>query len=749
MPALVAELLADPARLARDEGGDARDGTRGCGRPDRRRADRACQPLTSSLVPHRHKAFAGRRLYFVGIGGAGSPPTPTSPAGWAPRCAGWDLAGHDLPRGAGRHRGRSRRRAEPARRLRGRRLDGAPRRSEGRPRAEFLAELVALRRSIVVGGAHGKTTTAAMIAFVLRELGYDPAWIIGGVVPQLGGNAGRGDGLARRRGRRVRPLDRAPPPEIAVVTNVELDHHATYASEAELEAFFDEWLAGVPQVVRGWELDARRARARRAGRAQPPERRDGARRARARGRAARRGRARAIVDFAAWGGGSSSSASAAASASIDDYGHNPTEIAATLRTRASRDGGAADRRVPAARLRAHAAARAASSATALGLADAAVVTDVIGGRDAPRPGCHREARPRLACASGSARRGGRRRWTTPRALALAWARPGDVVVTLGVGEPWRIARAIVDGLPRDRPPVSDRERRRRSRASRRSEPAALRGALPRRERSPSSSTCSGAAERRGARVGASGSDRTCSRPTTASTRSCCGSAESSPRVETDERPARRRRRGDERRLPPPGAAPALGGFEFACAIPGTAGGGVRMNAGAYGGDWSAILVARSSRRPTGTGWLTSAELGLAYRHSSLRHGQVVAARRVPRSTPRVRDEIREHRARISSTGGRPRSRRTSGRSAASSRTPGRRSARGRLLELCGLKGHRIGGAVISPKHANFIENAGGATTADCVALMVEARRRARDQFGVELEREVVFVGALDSCSPLT
>jgi UDP-N-acetylmuramate dehydrogenase len=66
-----------------------------------------------------------------------------------------------------------------------------------------------------------------------------------------------------------------------------------------------------------------------------------------------------------------------------------------------------------------------------------------------------------------------------------------------------------------------------------------------------------------------------------------------------------------------------------------------------------------------------------------------------------------------------------------------------MLELCGLKGHRIGGAAISPKHSNFIENAGGATSADCIALMVEARRRAREQFGVELEREVVFAGALE------
>ena len=63
-----------------------------------------------------------------------------------------------------------------------------------------------------------------------------------------------------------------------------------------------------------------------------------------------------------------------------------------------------------------------------------------------------------------------------------------------------------------------------------------------------------------------------------------------------------------------------------------------------------------------------------------------------------------------------------------------------MLEECGLKGHAIGGALISPKHANFIENAGGATTADCLALMTEARRRAREQFGVQLEHEVELLG---------
>ena len=68
---------------------------------------------------------------------------------------------------------------------------------------------------------------------------------------------------------------------------------------------------------------------------------------------------------------------------------------------------------------------------------------------------------------------------------------------------------------------------------------------------------------------------------------------------------------------------------------------------------------------------------------------------------------------------------------------------GRMLEACGLRGYRIGGAQISPRHANFIENVDGARTSDAVALMAEARRRARDQFGVELEHEVEFLGPLE------
>jgi UDP-N-acetylmuramate--alanine ligase len=128
-------------------------------------------------------------------------------------------------------------------------------RVEGKSRAEFLAELVSLRRSIVVAGAHGKTTTAAMIAFCLDRLRCDPAFLIGGDVPQLDGNARAGEGWLVVEGDESDRTVAALAPQIAVLTNIELDHHATFASRAELEELFESWLAGVPQVVRGEELE--------------------------------------------------------------------------------------------------------------------------------------------------------------------------------------------------------------------------------------------------------------------------------------------------------------------------------------------------------------------------------------------------------------------------------------------------------------------------------------------------------------
>ena len=185
----------------------------------------------------------------------------------------------------------------------------------------------------------------------------------------------------------------------------------------------------------------------------------------------------------------------------------------------------------------------------------------------------------------------------------------------------------------------------------------------------------------------------------------------------------------------------LGGFEFACAIPGTAGGGVRMNAGAYGGDWSQILGEATVVDADGARTVTARELGLRYRHSELRQGQVVARvefRLDPRPPDEIKARVRELNAERKAA--QPTNRRTFG---SVFKNPQHELSAGRMLEACGLKGYRIGGAQISPRHANFIENADGAKTADAVALMAEARRRAREQFGVMLEHEVVLLGAIE------
>jgi UDP-N-acetylmuramate dehydrogenase len=188
-------------------------------------------------------------------------------------------------------------------------------------------------------------------------------------------------------------------------------------------------------------------------------------------------------------------------------------------------------------------------------------------------------------------------------------------------------------------------------------------------------------------------------------------------------------------------AAGLGGFEFACAIPGTAGGGVRMNAGAYGSDWKAILVRALVVDTAGTRWLANDALDLDYRHSALVSGQIVAQvefRLTPRPAGEIKATVSEMQARRKAT--QPTNKRTFG---SVFKNPDHELGAGQMIERCGLKGHRIGGALISPRHGNFIENAGEATAADAITLMVEARRRAREQFGVTLEREVELLGDLE------
>jgi len=188
-------------------------------------------------------------------------------------------------------------------------------------------------------------------------------------------------------------------------------------------------------------------------------------------------------------------------------------------------------------------------------------------------------------------------------------------------------------------------------------------------------------------------------------------------------------------------AAGLGGFEFACAIPGTTGGGVWMNAGAYGSDFAAVLERALVVGARGAEWRTPGELGLRYRHSDLGHGDVVARVEL-RLKPRPVDEIKAIVADLQAQrkAAQPTNKRTYG---SVFKNPDHELTAGRMLEACGLRGHRIGGAQISPRHANFIENADNARSADAIALMAEARRRAHEQYGVVLEHEVQFLGPLE------
>jgi UDP-N-acetylmuramate dehydrogenase len=188
-------------------------------------------------------------------------------------------------------------------------------------------------------------------------------------------------------------------------------------------------------------------------------------------------------------------------------------------------------------------------------------------------------------------------------------------------------------------------------------------------------------------------------------------------------------------------AAGLGGFEFACAIPGTVGGGVRMNAGAYGGDWRGILERALVVSFEGSEWRSPDELGLEYRRSALQRGEVVAQAEF-RLAPKPPDEIKATVAGLQAQrkAAQPTNKRTFG---SVFKNPKHELSAGRMLEAVGLKGHRIGGAQISPRHGNFIENAGEARATDALALMAEGRRRALEEFGVELVHEVRLVGGLE------
>ena len=212
-------------------------------------------PPTTSRRSSLPSPLKGRRFWIAGIGGAGMSAYALLARAWGAEVRGWDRARTPyLDHLDGIDVDISDEPPSPPKGWEPFVSTAFAGRVEGKSRAELLAELVSLRDSIVVAGAHGKTTTSAMIAFCLARLDRDPAWLIGGEVPQLGGNAGTGAGLLVAEGDESDRTIAALRPRIAVVTNVDLDHHTTFGSRAEVEELFESWLAAAPQSVRGEEL---------------------------------------------------------------------------------------------------------------------------------------------------------------------------------------------------------------------------------------------------------------------------------------------------------------------------------------------------------------------------------------------------------------------------------------------------------------------------------------------------------------
>jgi UDP-N-acetylmuramate--alanine ligase len=392
-------------------------------------------------------ALEGRRIWLVGIGGAGLSAYGLLARGWSAEVGGWDR--NETPYlGPVRDAGiEVRVSAEPET------PDGwevfvssAYPAVPGRPRADLLAELVAAAPSIVVAGAHGKTTTSAMIAFALRETGRDPSWIVGGEVPQLGANAGAGEGWLVVEGDESDRSVAALRPWVAVVTNIDLDHHAEFGSRAEVEALFDEWLREVPEVVRGWELEPVEFQLAVLG---EHNRRNAAAALAALELAGVpvQEASDALARFEGVGRRFELVGEAAGVRVYDDYAHNPEKLRAAIATARDRAG---EGRVLAL-FQPHLYSRTLHSAHELGAAlagaDVVAVADVYPAREAPISGvtgklvvdalC--DARPGLAP-------GWMPRLEDGAAFLAHRARPGDVAVTIGAGDVDRGAPLILDAL---------------------------------------------------------------------------------------------------------------------------------------------------------------------------------------------------------------------------------------------------------------------------------------------------------------
>jgi UDP-N-acetylmuramate--alanine ligase len=427
--------------------------------------------------------WSGRRLHFVGIGGAGM-----SGLALVARALGAEVTGSD--RAASPYMGPLR--AEGIEPVIGHAAGNVPDGAEvvvstaiasDNPevagaarvlhRGDLLAEVAGLRRCIAVSGTHGKTTTACMVAHVLIETGRAPAYLIGGELRTTGRNAGWGDGdwivvEADESDRSFLKLA----PELAVVTNVELDHHATYRTPGEIAAAFGEFAAAAGRTVAWEEAGVPADVLYGLGEASGLELGPGGARFAALGadvalqvpgahnvlnalaalHACREAgvepaeAAPALANFSGAGRRFERVGTTAGGAVVyDDYAHHPTEVRATLEAARTLD----PRRLVACfqpHLYSRTARLAREFGRALALADAACVLDVYPARERAEdhPGVSGWL---IAAATADASRGRPVYWTPRHEDAERLLGPllaeGDVLLTLGAGDVDRVARSLV------------------------------------------------------------------------------------------------------------------------------------------------------------------------------------------------------------------------------------------------------------------------------------------------------------------
>ena len=388
--------------------------------------------------------LTGRRIWLAGIGGAGMSGYALLAHAWGAEVAGWDRV--ETPY---------------LRNLREVAVEISPDpphappgwevfvstayagRVDGRPRAELLAELVSLRRAIVISGAHGKTTTSAMVAFCLDRLGLDPAFLIGADIPQLGGNARAGAGWLVVEGDESDRSVGALRPEIAVLLNVDLDHHTTFAFRGEVEAFFDAWLQEVPHVVRAQGLAPVTLDL-----AVPGEHnRSNAAAALAAlelAGVARTDAEEAIVEFRGAGRRLEPKGEARGVTVLDSYAHHPAELAADL---AAVRGAGRTLVLFQPHLYSRTLHLAHGFAEALAGADAVCVTEIYPAREEPVAGVSgRVIVDELAALRPGMRIGWAPSLEEAAELVTGWARAGDTILTLGAGDVDRAAPLILEAL---------------------------------------------------------------------------------------------------------------------------------------------------------------------------------------------------------------------------------------------------------------------------------------------------------------